>query len=230
MTELGPVESGGSPSTVALALLSVKQSTLYVAVRDGTTPCLPAKPVEQGRALDRIAEDQLSELVGASSGYIEQLYTFSFAAASAPSIVISYLALCPGAPSLSGDASWHPAADMLRLVSPADRTVLDYALLRLRAKIGYTTIAFHLMPKSFSLSDIQQTYETILGRPLDPRNFRRRLVSSGLLQPENRLRREGSHRPAALYSFAGNHDPASYLTPGAARRGRQTNGTARGEE
>jgi 8-oxo-dGTP diphosphatase len=116
------------------------------------------------------------------------------------------------------------------LLTRSDRTVLDYALLRLRAKIGYTTIAFHLMPKAFSLSDIQQTYETILGRQLDPRNFRRRLVSSGLLQPENRLRREGSHRPAALYSFAGNHDPASYLTPAASPLGQDSPDPGRGDE
>jgi 8-oxo-dGTP diphosphatase len=144
---------------------------------------------------------------------MEQLYTFSFDESTSSEIVVSYLALSPGAPSLAPGHSWQPMVELERLVTYPDQIVLNYALVRLRAKIGYTTIAFHLMPESFSLSDLQQTYETILGRPLDPRNFRRRMVSSRLHQSENRLRRQGSHRPAALYRFAGNHDPASYLTP-----------------
>ena len=149
---------------------------------------------------------------------MEQLYTFSFDEKAQTGIVVSYLALTPGAPELGSEWSWRPLDEMRGKLSHSDCIVLDYALVRLRAKIGYTTIAFHLMPESFSLSDLQQAYETILGRPLDPRNFRRRVVSSRLLQSENRLRREGSHRPAALYRFAGNHDPASFLTPGVQTR------------
>jgi 8-oxo-dGTP diphosphatase len=144
---------------------------------------------------------------------MEQLYTFSFEEPAGAEIIVSYLALSPEAPELAQGYTWRPLPELKKVVAYPDQIVLNYALVRLRAKIGYTTIAFHLMPESFSLSDLQQTYETILGRPLDPRNFRRRMVSSRLLQSENRLRRQGSHRPAALYRFAGNHDPASYLTP-----------------
>lgn len=198
---------------VTLALLSVRSSVLYGAVADDKLPYLPSAIPAPSQSLDQVAQELLTRLVKVDHGYMEQLYTFSFEDSASSEIVISYLALSPGAPELSPGYTWRPLAELKAMVSHPDRMVLDYALVRLRAKIGYTTIAFHLMPESFSLSDLQQTYETILGRPLDPRNFRRRMVSSRLLQSENRLRRQGSHRPAALYRFAGNHDPASYLTP-----------------
>ena len=203
-------------ANVSLALLSVSNSVLYVGVSHGADPRLPSAEPAQGESLDQVAHSQLSSLVGSERGYMEQLYTFSFDEPHRSEIVVSYLALTPGAPSLCRGWEWRPVDDVETELPRTDQVVLDYALVRLRAKIGYTTIAFHLMPQSFSLSDLQQTYETILGRALDPRNFRRRMVSSRLLQSENRLRREGSHRPAALFRFAGNHDPASYLTPGAA--------------
>ena len=198
---------------VTLALLSVSGSVLSCAVSEREQPRLPSGVSAHGQSLDRVAQSQLASLVGTDQGYMEQLYTFSFDEAARTEIVVSYLALTPGAPPLASGWTWLSVQELDGRIPHPDQVVLDYAIVRLQAKIGYTTIAFHLMPQSFSLSDLQLTYETILGRPLDPRNFRRRVVSSRLLQSENRLRREGSHRPAALYRFAGNHDPASFLTP-----------------
>ena len=203
---------------VSLALLTVSNSVLSVAVDCSGQPALPTDSATSSISLDQLARTRLGSLVGSEQGYMEQLYTFSFDERDVSQIVVSYLALISSAPLLAGGACWQPLAELEGEISIQDQVVLDYALLRLRAKIGYTTIAFHLMPESFSLSDLQQTYETILARPIDPRNFRRRMVSSGLLQSENRLRRQGSHRPAALFRFAGNHDPASYLTPDAPPR------------
>ena len=98
-------------------------------------------------------------------------------------------------------------------MSGVDRQIVEYALTRLRAKIGYTTIAFHLMPIEFTLSELQRTYETILGMPLDKRNFRRRILASGLVSPTAGRRVGANHRPAALYQFAAEHDPSAFLTP-----------------
>ena len=91
--------------------------------------------------------------------------------------------------------------------------VVDYALMRLRAKLGYTNVAFHLLPEQFTLSELQETYETILARRLDKRNFRRRMIASGILLETEAKRREGSHRPATLYRFRPTDDRESYLTP-----------------
>ena len=99
-------------------------------------------------------------------------------------------------------------------MNPVDRKIVDYALLRLRAKLGYTTIAFHLLPPSFSLSDLQIVYEAVLDHEVDKRNFRRRIHAAGVLEGTGVTRREGSHRPARLYRFRAGHDAETYLTPG----------------
>jgi 8-oxo-dGTP diphosphatase len=99
------------------------------------------------------------------------------------------------------------------LASNADQAVLDYALMRLRAKLGYTNIAFHLVPEKFTLPELQRAYESILLHPVDKRNFRRRILASGILTQTDEKRRDGSHRPAALYRFSSQEDHTSYLTP-----------------
>jgi 8-oxo-dGTP diphosphatase len=98
-------------------------------------------------------------------------------------------------------------------MNQVDQMIIDYALFRLRAKLGYTTIAFHLLSPSFSLSELQTVYEAVLDRRVDKRNFRRRIHAAGVLEATGETRREGSHRPARLYRFRAVHDAESYLTP-----------------
>ena len=74
------------------------------------------------------------------------------------------------------------------------------AIARLRAKLTYTNLAYTLLPRAFALGELQAMYEAILGRRLDRRNFRKKVLSLGLLRPLGRVRR-GAHRPAALYAF-----------------------------
>jgi len=112
-------------SQVTLALLSVASSTLYVAIANGASPHLPTGPVEEGKTLDQVAADHLSELVGAPTGYFEQLYTFSFDSPELSNIVVSYLALSPGARPLSSGAIWKPVVETAELLTRSDRTVLD---------------------------------------------------------------------------------------------------------
>ncbi len=72
---------------------------------------------------------------------------------------------------------------------------------RLRAKLGYTNIVRALLPRDFTLSELQKAYEAILDRDLDRRNFRKKLLATGMLESVGR-RRGGAHRPAELYRFA----------------------------
>jgi 8-oxo-dGTP diphosphatase len=75
------------------------------------------------------------------------------------------------------------------------------ALTRLRNKLEYTTVGFELLPKKFTLTDLQALWEAILGRRLDKRNFRRKVQGLGLLRPLKEFQRTG-RKPARLYSFA----------------------------
>jgi 8-oxo-dGTP diphosphatase len=147
--------------------------------------------------------------------YVEQLYTFSQSDGDDREIVISYLGLFAPETFQSGQSGslvWTPV-DTATPVDEIEQMVLDYAIVRLRAKLGYTNIAFNLVPATFTLSELQLAYESILGQPMDKRNFRRRLIASGILTKTDLTRREGSHRPAALYRFTERGDHTSYLTP-----------------
>jgi len=72
---------------------------------------------------------------------------------------------------------------------------------RLRAKLSYTNAAWSLLPKKFTLTELQTVYESILGRELDKRNFRKKILASDLLVSTGEKRADGAHRPAALYAF-----------------------------
>jgi len=95
--------------------------------------------------------------------------------------------------------AWH-AVSRLPHLAYDHAAVVRLAVTRLRAKLQYTNLAYTLLPPSFTLGELQSLYEAILGRKLDRRNFRRRVLSLGLLRPLRRMRR-GAHRPAALYAF-----------------------------
>ena len=82
--------------------------------------------------------------------------------------------------------------------------MLEVALQRVRTKLEYTTIGFQLVGQTFTLRELQSTYEIILDRELDKRNFRRRLKLLELVDAVGEKRTDGPGRPAELYRF---HDP-----------------------
>lgn len=178
-----------------------------ILVDDDSLPsAYPGANESLNEAADRIVQD----LFGTPAAYTEQLYTFDLVSETHRETNVSYLALF--APAASSSFSWIPAS-VTSNIAPASQQVLDYAFVRLRAKLEYTSIAFHLMPDTFTVAALQLAYESILGRPLDKRNFRRRMISSGMLEPTGEKRREGPHRPAELYRYSGQTDRSSYLTP-----------------
>ena len=79
--------------------------------------------------------------------------------------------------------------------------ILDYAVWRLRNKIEWTTVGYELLPRKFTLSQLQRVYEIILQKPVDKRNFRKKILAQGEIKELNESRTDGAHRPAKLYSF-----------------------------
>lgn len=198
---------------VRIVLLTVHGGHLHVtALPDGDGWQLPRGVPLPTMPLDAAARLLLAESTGMHEQYLEQLYTLNANDDHAWIVLISYLALIASGSELPAtEATWLDAT--APGFSEVDRMVLDYAIVRLRAKLGYTTIAFHLMPEQFTLTELQDVYETALSAPLDKRNFRRRIIASGMLEPLPEKRRDGSHRPAQLYRFRAGHDPAAFLTP-----------------
>jgi 8-oxo-dGTP diphosphatase len=93
--------------------------------------------------------------------------------------------------------------------------LLRRALEHLRRRVSEEPVCFDLLPAEFALSELQALLEAILGRPLDRRNFRRRVKELDFLEPTGGWRREGAHRPAALYRFR----PAEFARHAARERG-----------
>lgn len=199
---------------VRVVLFTVHEGSLLVALEhaDGIAN-LPRGVPEPDEALDGAATRVLAEHVGLEERYLEQLYTISQGPLDEWTITVAYLGLAlTGAKGSLPVVDWFPATT-LPTMAVLDRRIVDYALLRLRAKLGYTTIAFHLLPPIFSLSELQQVYEAVLNRRLDKRNFRRRVQAAAFLEATGKTRREGSHRPARLFRFRAAHDAETYLTP-----------------
>ena len=224
----GPTRSWRRPAltarpqtlTGAIAMLAVVDDRLVLVTRrDRTGAGLPTFVPGPGDGLDDVARATAESAACGGPIYLEQLYTFAAAATDQPpSVVVSYLALLSGAERVGPDMVVAPVVDAAGALDRVERDVVDYAVVRLRAKIGYTTIAFHLMALEFTLSELQRTYQTILGVPLDKRNFRRRILATGLVSQTEGRRVGANHRPAALYQFAAEHDPSAFLTPAGASR------------
>lgn len=203
----------GSHLRVCVALIRWNGTGLEIATVASNH--LPSAKPAADEALDQTAIRIIREATGVDAHYLEQLYTFSPIHGGPRQIVISYLALFSpdtATPESAAHLNWS-LADTSVLADELEMMVLEYALVRLRAKLGYTNIAFYLLPPTFTLSQLQQTYESILNQAMDKRNFRRRMIASGILIDTGEQRRDGSHRPAALYRFREEADQASYLTP-----------------
>ena len=145
---------------------------------------------------------------GVTDGYLEQLMTFDDPKRDPLGRVISvgYFALLPSegirlrTTEKYADVRWWPVAKLPPLAYDHAR-IAKTALERLRAKLEYTNIVSQLLAAVFPLSQLQGAYEDILGRRLDKRNFRKKILSLGLLAATGKTTSGGAHRPAELYRF-----------------------------
>ena len=184
--------------------------TLLVQVRSG--PCagawaFPGGLVGMEESLEDAARRELSAKTGLGGVYLEQLRSFGDPCRDPQARVVStaYFALVPGKERVGGSAKyagveWFPVRRLPPLAYDHD-VIAHAALERLRAKLAYTNIVYGLVQETFTLGELQAIYEVILGRRLDRRNFRKKILGSGLLRGLRQQRR-GAHRPAALYRFA----------------------------
>lgn len=163
---------------------------------------LPGGWLDVDENLEAAASRTLAETTGIAPSYLEQLYAFGDIGRSTSRVVsIVYWALVrqDDAPAAPENTAWFDAAALPELAFDHNQ-IVGYALWRLRNKVGYSRIAHGLLPEEFTLADLREVYEAILGRRLDPPNFRRQVESSGTLIPTDSFR-TGSHRPARLYRY-----------------------------
>ena len=174
---------------------------------------LPGGFVEMDETLDEAAARELMEETALRDVFLEQLYTFSTVDRDPRERVVSvaYYALIPlrkqgiHASTDARRAAWFCVSELPSLAfDHAD--IVATAVTRLRGKVRYQPIGFELLPERFTLSQLQHLYEAILERPLDKRNFRKKILSMDVLVETDEIEQDVAHRAARLYRF----DEAKY--------------------
>ena len=161
--------------------------------------------------LEEAALRELAEETNVHDVYLEQLYTFGDPARDPRTrvITVAYFALLSAEQAAhsqlrnsgdAADANWWSIYNLPQLAFDHAK-ILEYALRRLRWKLEYTALGFMLLPKAFTLSELQAAYEIILGEALDKRNFRRKILAAEVLE-ETGDTSEGPGRPARLFRFS----------------------------
>ncbi|RMG99797.1 MAG: NUDIX hydrolase [Chloroflexi bacterium] len=200
--------------TVDVVIFSLVEEDLRVLlVRRKYDPfagmwAIPGGFVHPNESLEQAALRELEEETGVTDVYIEQLYTFGDPDRDPRMrvITVAYFALVPydAIQHRPGDdaaeTGWFSVFNLPPLAFD-HKEIVEYALTRLRYKLEYSAVGFRLLPDVFTLSELQQAYEIILGEKLDKRNFRRKILSSGILEETGKRKKEGEGRPAMLYRY-----------------------------
>jgi 8-oxo-dGTP diphosphatase len=169
---------------------------------------LPGGFVRVDEALEDAARRELSEETGLGRVFLEQLYTFGAVERDPRERIVSvaYYALVNlsdhrvRAATDAREAAWFAMADLPTLAFDHEE-IVSVAVERLRGKMRYRPVGFELLPPKFTLSLLQRLYEKVLDRPLDKRNFRKKVLAMGLLEELDEVEQDVAHRAARLYRF-----------------------------
>ena len=172
---------------------------------------LPGGLISPTETTDEAARRHIEVKAGVASGavYFEQLYTFSAIKRDPRGRVVSvaYLGFVPWErlsedERTSGDGMWWSMLDVARGLAYDHNDILQTAVKRLRSRITYTTLLQKLLPKEFTLTELEHAYEAVLGADLDKRNFRKKILKLDILKEVPNKKSGGAFRPAQLYRFA----------------------------
>jgi 8-oxo-dGTP diphosphatase len=198
--------------TVDVVVFTFEDSVLKVLLTQrGRAPysgrlALPGGFVGEREPLEKAALRELKEETGLRLVSAEQIGCFGDPHRDPRGRVVSvahFALVAAGRPLRAGSdaaaAKWWPVKKLPPLAFDHSRIVRS-AFERLRHKLEYTTAGFQLLPRKFSLPQLQTLYEAVLGHQLDKRNFRKKMSLLGILKPLNEWRRTG-RKPARLYAF-----------------------------
>lgn len=170
---------------------------------------LPGGLVQEDESLIEAVKRELKEETNVSVNYLEQLYTFGddITRDSRNRVIsVAYMALVdPSKLSLKADTdadevSWVPVSKIPNLAFDHNDMIVK-GLERLRAKLTYQPIGFDLLPTEFLFSELENLYTTILQKEIDRRNFRKKMLSFGILEETEIILPQKAGRPAKLFCF-----------------------------
>lgn len=200
--------------TVDIVVFTIRIRQLQMLlVKRGVPPfegqyAIPGGFVRKDESLESAAQRELYEETGVRNVFLEQLFSFGDPKRDPRGrvITVAYYALI-GSEQISleagadaAEAQWFPLTN-LPVLAFDHKLIVTHALERLRNKLEYTTVGFHLLPEKFTLGELQTVYEAILSRRLDKRNFRRKIALLGILKPLREFQSTG-RKPAQLFRFA----------------------------
>jgi 8-oxo-dGTP diphosphatase len=220
-------ESSG-PISVDLAVFTLVGRELSVLLTERTEApypafwALPGALRRKSISLDAQARALQAAVTGTDGGWIEQLKTFdrpqqldSGGHIEVPGrdprgdvLSVAYIAIVPSALAEEcaerngeGEQLWHPVRRLPVQMAFDHREIVDYAVRRLRSKVGYSSIAFQLLPSEFTITELQQVYEAVLGLSINRGNFWRRVVDRGVIEATGEERSVRGKR-AYLFRFS----------------------------
>lgn len=169
---------------------------------------LPGGFVLNDESLEEAVERELNEETGVKINYLEQLYTFGKPDRDPRGRVVSvaYFGLVrPNTFHISAstdaeEVQWFDI-NSLPKISFDHQKIIDMAIKRLQGKITYEPIGFELLDKKFPFSDLEKLYSSLLGREVDRRNFRKKILSLNVLDELDDKVSKGTGRPANLFQF-----------------------------
>jgi 8-oxo-dGTP diphosphatase len=164
--------------------------------------------VLKDESIDEAVARELKEETGVDNLFMEQLYTFGDANRDPRGRVVSVAYYGLVKPELfellastdAYDAQWFSISDLPELAFD-HKHIIEVAYKRLQAKLTYQPIGFELLPEKFPLLEIQNLYETILNAKFDKGNFRKKMLSFGILDELNEKQSNVAHRAAKLFRF-----------------------------
>jgi ADP-ribose pyrophosphatase YjhB (NUDIX family) len=114
--------------------------------------------------------------------------------------LVEYQKVTPVPDIHSSECAWQNVMELRNLIID-HKQIIEKGLQSLRMHLNYQPIGYNLLPREFTLKDLQLIYETILGKKLDRSNFQRKILSYGILDRKEKQFSGGSHRAPYLYSF-----------------------------
>ncbi|MBL6446961.1 NUDIX hydrolase [Fulvivirga sp. 29W222] len=170
---------------------------------------LPGGLVKNSESLEEAVQRELKEETGISINYLEQLYSFGDPNRDPRNRVVSityYGLVKPDVFELHAstdarDVEWFNVKKLPSLAFDHKR-ILDVAVQRLKGKITYEPIGFELLEKKFPFSELEKLYRTVLDRPIDRRNFKKKILKFGFLEEtDEKQSMSGAGRPGNLFRF-----------------------------
>lgn len=189
---------------------------------------LPGGFIMKEEPIDEAARRILEKRTGLKNIYLKQFETFGATDRSSPAanqqflkgvsidasgswlfnrfITIGYYALVeyskvnPVPDEISECCEWFDVNNLPETIHDHGE-ILKKAWESLRLQLNYYPIGYNLLPEKFTLPELQKLYETILNRPLDRRNFHRKIMTTGILVRLNEVKAGVAHKAPFLYKF-----------------------------